>query len=183
MNAEQDEEKRQLERLRQGELSALEWVYRKHGSRILNQCYRILLSRQAAEDAVHDILVRLPAAINTFRGESRFSTWLHRLAHNECLTRWEQGRNRKGLEERNREALSPRSDHREDGLEDKDLLHLALEALDPESRSLLWMKEAEGFALQEICEATGMNEGTLKSKLHRARHKAREVLLREMKNG
>ena len=170
-------EKRSLDLLREGRLEGLQWIFETHGGRILNQCYRILLSKEQAEDVVQDLFVRLPAIIGEFRGESSLGTWLYRVAHNMCLNRLQQAKNRAKLEWENADELAPRN--KDASVEVNDLLAKALAGLDPETRSLLWLKEGEGVPLKELSEIFKLPEGTLKSRLSRARDKMKEYLEKE----
>ena len=172
-------EKRSLEELREGRLEGLEWIYGTYAERLLNQCYRILLSREQAEDMVQDLFVRLPGIIGEFRGESALGTWLYRVAHNMCLNRLQQAKNRSKLEWENAEELAPRA--RGGSVELHDLLAKALAGLDPETRSLLWLKEGEGMPLKELSGMFKLPEGTLKSRLSRARDKVKGFLDQEAK--
>lgn len=170
-------EKKSIERLRNGELEGLSWIYETHSQRILNQCYRILLSREQAEDVLQDLFVKLPDIIGEFRGDSSLGTWLYRVAHNMCLNRLQQAKNRVKLEWENAEALAPRE--MGSSPEIKDLLAKALSVLEPETRSLLWLKEGEGVPLKELSEIFEVPEGTLKSRLSRARDRVKEYLEKE----
>ena len=169
-------ERKSLARLRAGDLEGLKWIFEAFSQRLINQCYRILLSREQAEDVVQDLFVRLPEIVGEFRGESALGTWLYRVAHNMCLTRLQQAGNRRRLEEANLAAddLAPR-----DAYEISDLLGKALAGLDPETRSLLWLKEGEGVPLKELSGIFKLPEGTLKSRLSRARDRVREFLEKE----
>lgn len=175
-----DPERKSLERLRAGDLEGLRWIYERYAERLLNQCYRILLSREQAEDVVQDLFIRLPALVVDFRGDSALSTWLYRVAHNMCLTRLQQARNRGRLEE---EHLSGAGGEERDAYEVSDLLGKALAVLDPETRSLLWLKEGEGVPLKDLSETFKLPEGTLKSRLSRARDRVREFLEKEARVG
>ena len=170
-------EKKSIERLRNGELEGLQWIFRTYSPRILNQCYRILLSKEQAEDMVQDLFMKLPDIIGDFRGESSLGTWLYRVAHNMCLNRLQQAKNRNKLEWENAEELAPRS--MGVSVELTDLLTKALAVLNAETRSLLWLKEGEGVPLKELSEIFGLSEGTLKSKLSRARDRVKEYLERQ----
>lgn len=173
-------ERRSLDRLKAGDLEGLRWIYEHHAERLLNQCYRILLSREQAEDVVQDLFIRLPGLVSDFRGESALSTWLYRVAHNMCLTRIQQARNRGRLEEEN---LAGGGGGEGDAYETSDLLAKALAVLDPETRSLMWLKEGEGVPLKELSETFKLPEGTLKSRLSRARDRVREYLEKEARVG
>ena len=172
-------EMKSLEELRAGRLEGLHWIYETFAERLLNQCYRILLSREQAEDVVQDLFVRLPEIIGEFRGESALGTWLYRVAHNMCLNRLQQAKNRAKLEWENAEELAPRA--RGGSVELTDLLAKALACLDAETRSLLWLKEGEGVPLKELSVILKLPEGTLKSRLSRARDKVKEYLEQEAK--
>lgn len=175
-----DPERRSLERLKAGDLEGLRWIYDRFAERLLNQCHRILLSREQAEDVVQDLFIKLPDALAEFRGESALGTWLYRVAHNMCLTRLQQAGNRQRLLEEN---LAGGGDERSDVYEVSDLLAKALAVLDPETRSLLWLKEGEGLPLKELSETFKLPEGTLKSRLSRARDRVREFLEKEERVG
>jgi RNA polymerase sigma factor (sigma-70 family) len=174
-------EKKSLEELRAGRLEGLRLIYETYAERLLNQCYRILLSREQAEDVVQDLFLRLPGIIGEFRGESALGTWLYRVAHNMCLNRLQQAKNRAKLEWENAGEhageLAPRG--RGTSVELNDLLAKALAGLDAETRSLLWLKEGEGVPLKELSDIFKMPEGTLKSRLSRARDKVKEYLDQE----
>lgn len=169
-------ERRSLSRLRAGDLEGLKWIYETFAVRLLNQSWRILLSKEQAEDVVQDLFIRLPGLLSEFRGESALGTWLYRVAHNMCLTRLQQGKNRARLEE---EHLAGEPGAERDAYEVSDLLGKALAILDPETRSLLWLKEGEGMPLKELSEVFKLPEGTLKSRLSRARDRVREFLEKE----
>ncbi|MDB5104142.1 MAG: polymerase sigma-70 factor family protein [Fibrobacteres bacterium] len=170
-------EKKSIEQLREGGLEGLHWIYGTYSQRILNQCFRILLSKEQAEDVVQDLFVKLPEIIAEFRGESSLGTWLYRVAHNMCLNRLQQAKNRNKLEWENAEELAPRSQGA--SIETRDLLGKALAVLDAETRSMLWLKEGEGVPLKELSDIFRLPEGTLKSRLSRARDKVREYLEKE----
>jgi RNA polymerase sigma factor (sigma-70 family) len=170
-------EKKSIEQLRDGKLEGLHWIYETYSQRILNQSFRILLSKEQAEDVLQDLFIRLPEIISEFRGESSLGTWLYRVAHNMCLNRLQQAKNRNKLEWENIEDLAPRS--RGASVETRDLLAKALAVLDAETRSLLWLKEGEGVPLKELSQIFGLPEGTLKSRLSRARDRVKEYLEKE----
>lgn len=173
-------ERRSIARLREGDLEGLRWIYDRFAERLINQAYRILLSREQAEDVVQDLFIRLPGLIGEFRGDSALGTWLYRVVHNMCLTRLQQARNRLRLEEEN---LAGSAEDGGDAYATTDLLAKALAVLDPETRSLIWLKEGEGVPLKELSESFKLPEGTLKSRLSRARDRLREFLEKEEDRG
>lgn len=168
-------------RIGEGDLEALKTVYDRHAGILLNHCYRLLESREAAEDVLHDLFVSLPVKIRSFRGESRLSTWLFRIVHNQCLNLLEQKGNRRRLEEKMAaEAEAEERPGVAKAVETRDLLERALAHLDPETRSLLWLKEAEGFSVKELMVVFSAGESALKSRLSRAREELRRLLPEEV---
>jgi len=169
-------ENKLIKRLKSGHLDALEQVYRQYGEQILNQSYRILLSREAAEDVVHDIFVNLSHRLRNFKGRSSLGTWLYRVTHNHCLEKLRQERNRNKIL---REYINSFKPSEKLSAEDKDMLQRALETLEPETRSLLWLKDGEGLEIKELSQIMDTPEGTLKARLFREREKLRQWLQKE----
>ncbi|MFC1584716.1 RNA polymerase sigma factor, partial [Fibrobacterota bacterium] len=99
-------EKHLVRDLKAGSLEALEHAYGKYAEKILNQGYRILLSREAAEDVLHDIYVNLFRRIRNFRGKSSLGTWLYRVTHNLCLEKIRKEKNRRRILSDNTPLLS-----------------------------------------------------------------------------
>ncbi len=170
-------EKKSINLLKDGNLEGLQWIYENFSKRILNQCYRILLSREQAEDILQDLFLKLPEVISSYRAESGLGTWLYRMAHNMCLTRLQQANNRFKLETENVEDIIPQDQNA--SYEVQDLLNKALAVLDPETRSLLWLKDGEGVPLHELAKTFNFPEGTIKAKLSRARTRLKELLEKE----
>lgn len=168
-----------------GDLSGLRVLYDLHASTLLNQAWRILQAREAAEDAVHDLFLRLPEILRQFRGESSLRTWLFRAMHNQCLNVLSVAGHRRRLLSRERDAESEISPEPSVAVvvETQDTLHRALAQLEPETRSLLWLKEAEGLSLKELSEIFNEVEGTLKARLSRARERLRHILAKEHTHG
>jgi RNA polymerase sigma-70 factor (ECF subfamily) len=171
-----DKEIRLVRRLKNGDINALEWLYKTHSEKLLNQAFRIMLSRQAAEDVLHDIFVRLPESLKRFRGEAALQTWLYRVTHNTCLERLRTKKNHLRLLNQTKES-PPQSAGTT--FEDKDMLSRALAILDEETRSLLWLKEGEGLEVKELSRIFGLPEGTVKSRLSRGREKMQKWIAKE----
>ncbi len=91
---------------------------------------------------MHDIFVNLSHRLRNFKGRSSLGTWLYRVAHNHCLERLRQERNRNKILRENINSFKPSEKL---SVEDKDMLQRALETLEPETRSLLWLKDGEGL--------------------------------------
>ncbi len=130
--------------------------------------------RQDAVDLTQQVFLQLFRKIEQFRGQSKFKTWLYRLSVNESLQH--QRKNR-----RKQQVLThdPLDDRPSPGIgnEAKDLLDAALARLDPLLRSIFLLKESRGLSYSEIAEVTEIPEGTVGSRLNRARRQLREHLV------
>lgn len=154
----------------QGDTAAFERVYRTHLSRVHNLARRMAGS-DAADELTQDVFVRVWQKLSTFRGESSFGTWLHRLAVNVIVERFRTlgvARNRflddgESVLER-LPGASGQSRH-DIGL---DLEH-AVAKLPPGARTVFVLHDVEGYRHEEIGEILGVSIGTSKSQLHRAR--------------
>ncbi len=134
-----------------------------------------MVGERDAPDITQDVFLRVFQKIDQFRGDSRLDTWLHRITVNECL----QWLRRRGS--RNEQSLvkepATQSDHPFEQMEHRELLELALEQLEPDVRSVFLLREVEGMNYAEIAEATQLAEGTVASRLNRARRRLREILV------
>jgi RNA polymerase sigma-70 factor, ECF subfamily len=172
-----------IERAKQGDAAAFEVLYNLHKRRVYSLCLRMTTNTAEAEDLTQEAFLQLFRKIGTFRGESAFSTWLHRMAVNVVLMQLRK----KGLQvvplddENEGEEESPKKDY---GAQDNvlagslDRLQLknAIDRLPPGYRSIFVLHDVEGFEHNEIAEMVGCSIGNSKSQLHKARMKLRELL-------
>lgn len=177
-------------RLRAGAAGRDDWsrLVGAYQHRVFAVCVRMVRDREAAADLCQDTLVKVVQSIGTFDGGSRFSTWVIRIAMNRCLThlRAAKVRNRvhpRGLagEESTRTGgnlrpsqVVPRTEEPGPGLsvevgEDREVLGRALAELDPEQRAILVLRDVQGLDYQQIAATLDVAEGTVKSRLFRAR--------------
>lgn len=176
-----DDEARLLARLRQRDEAAFDALVRREGGRVLALLTRLLGDRAEAEDLTQEVFVSVFKAVADFRGESKLSTWIHRIAVNHAHNRraylgrrarpgreaWEETvpeSDAPGVAER-----LPRPDEVAEGREAERLVELALRRLSEDHRTMIVLRDLEGLPYEEITEITGLPEGTVKSKLHRAR--------------
>ncbi|MBX9792599.1 MAG: RNA polymerase sigma factor [Pirellulales bacterium] len=130
---------------------------------------------QEATDVTQQVFLQVYRSIGQFSDRSRFETWLYRLAINECL----QFRRRAMRRPFEPVEVEP-ADHRAGPtarVQDRELLELALQRLDAELRSLFLLRELEGLAYRELAEVLEISEGTVASRLNRARSQLKENLL------
>jgi RNA polymerase sigma-70 factor, ECF subfamily len=167
-----------------GDERAFETLYALHKRRVYSLCLRMLGNVAAAEDLTQDAFLQLYRKIGTFRGDSAFSTWLHRLAVNVVLMHLRK----KGLPQISlEEALEPSQDDgpRKDfggrdlqlsGSIDRVTLERAIEDLPPGYRLVFVLHDVEGYEHNEIADMLSCSIGNSKSQLHKARMKLRDML-------
>lgn len=158
-----------------GDLAAFERLYRLHVPGV-HTLVRRMLGADLADEVTQDVFVRAWEKLHTFRGESAFATWLHRVAINLILAR----RKRLGIR-RERIAPDPESVlRRTSGRRPRPDLTLELEAgmqrLPDGAREVFVLHDIEGFKHREIAELLGVTTGTTKAQLHRARMLLREYV-------
>ena len=169
---------------KQGSAEAFEILYHAHKRRIYSLCLRMTGNTAEAEDLTQEAFLQLFRKIGTFRGESAFSTWMHRLAVNIVLMRLRK----KGLvtsswdepADPDYEGSRTRDFGSEDlaltGSVDRIVLENAIQALPPGYRMIFFLHDVEGYEHQEIAGMMGCSVGNSKSQLHKARMKLRELL-------
>lgn len=165
-----------VDRARDGDLDAFEALYRTHVGRTYALALRMLGDVLEAEEVTQDIWVRAWKRLDSFRGESSFTTWLHRLAVNCALDHLRSLKRREArsisLDHPSALARSVPRDCAEDRLE----LERALAGLPEGARTVFVLHEVEGMKCREVAELTGTAVGTVKAQLHRARQLLRERL-------
>ena len=173
-----------IERAKQGDAEAFEYLYSLHKRRVYSLCLRMTGNTATAEDLTQEAFLQLFRKIGTFRGESAFSTWLHRMAVNVVLMQLRK----KGLplvpidettegEEEGTVRKEPGApDERLAGSIDRLQLQRAVDELPPGYRTIFVLHDVEGYEHNEIAELVGCSIGNSKSQLHKARIKLRELL-------
>jgi RNA polymerase sigma-70 factor, ECF subfamily len=173
-----------IDRAKAGDAEAFSGLYGLHKRRVYSLCLRMTGNTAEAEDLTQEAFLQLYRKIATFRGESAFSTWLHRLAVNVVLMHLRK----KGLPEVSLdEALEPQHEDgpkKDIGARDNVLagsidrvnLERAIESLPPGYRIIFVLHDVEGYEHNEIAEMMGCSIGNSKSQLHKARMKLRDLL-------
>jgi len=173
-----DNESRWVDEARAGDRLAFEKLYRSHCDHIYGLCWRLCGGDSAlAEDMVQEVFVRAWNKLGLFRGDSKFGTWLHRLAVNVVLSdrriRVKRLRREQEFDE-NVERVQVGDRDVFAGLR-KDL-ETAIAGLPERARTVLVLYDIEGYRHDEIAEMTGMAVGSSKAQLHRARKLVQEIL-------
>ena len=175
-----------IERATAGDMDCFEALYHHHKRRIFSLCLRMTSNHAEAEDFMQEAFIQLYRKIGTFRGESAFSTWLHRLSVNIILMAWRRkGLNEVSLEE-TLESQSEDGPRKEIGKRDDALygsvdrigLDRAIQELARGYRTIFVLHDIEGYEHNEIAAMLGCSIGNSKSQLHKARMKLRTMLPR-----
>lgn len=159
-------------------------LVRRHQNRVYSMCVRIIGTPAVAEEVAQDVFVAVYRNLDRFRGDAKFSTWLYRVAVNHCknkqayLARRHSKRHESldqsretGEGEFKRELPSPRPNPEKKILakERRQILEQGLAKLSEGQRTIIVLRDLQGLPYDEIAEALGVAEGTVKSRLHRAR--------------
>jgi RNA polymerase sigma-70 factor, ECF subfamily len=173
-----------------GNAAAFEFLYQLHGRRVYALCLRMVGNPADAEDLMQEAFLQLFRKIGTFRGESAFSTWLHRMTVNVVLMRLrKKSLPTDSLEETlepDAENSGPKRDVgapdlRLSGAVDRVNLERSVEKLPPGYRTVFVLHDVQGYEHNEIAEIMGCSVGNSKSQLHKARTRLRELLQEEIR--
>ena len=164
--------------VQEGSREALGLLWSEHSSKVLNLAFRMLRDRDEAEDILMDVFVQVPSAIKSFKGQSAVATWLYRLTVNACLMKLRAGKRHRELEEEHLDTIIEEALGKADAANDFDptLLEKGLAQLNAETRSMLWLKDAEDLDVKDLAEIYKMPEGTVKARLSRARSFVRNYI-------
>lgn len=179
-----------VESARSGDMNAFSRLVVQYQDRVLNTCWRISGRPDDAEDLTQETFLKALESIGTFRRQSGFYTWLFRIAVNVSISH----RRRKGRMPRlslhagdgqgdlaetiSAGARAPDPSARMSTRETQRLVQDGLDALDDEQRAIIVLRDLEGFDYRQIAEIIEVPEGTVKSRLHRARMELKERLKR-----
>lgn len=167
-----------------GDISCFEMLYARHKRRVFSLCWRMTGNYAEAEDSTQEAFLQLYRKIGSFRGDSAFATWLHRLSVNIVLMRFRK----KGipevsleetLESQHEDGPTREFGKRDDvlsGSVDRLTLEWAIRELPPGYRMTFVLHDIEGYEHNEIAEMLGCSTGNSKSQLHKARMKLRSLL-------
>jgi RNA polymerase sigma-70 factor (ECF subfamily) len=165
-----------VQQAQQGDMEAFEALYRRTSDRVYAVCLRMSGDTDRATELVQDVFVRVWQKLPGFRGDSQFTTWLHRLTVNLVLQdRRSRGRRESrevgaaDLERFGRAARRAMPGTRVD-------LERAIAGLPEKARRVLVLRDVEGYKYDEIARMTGVSLGTVKAQIHRARGLVKEAL-------
>lgn len=181
-------DRRLVRRLKQGDERAFQELVHTYQDRIFGLVYRMIGNRQEAEDIAQEVFISVYRGIGNYRGEGRFYTWLYRIASNTCKNRikYLKGRNfhrASDIDETpaahmrgedggavvSLQSIVPGPEATVQGNRLEVAIQREIAQLEPEHRLLIVLRDIQGLSYAEILKITGLQEGTLKSRLHRAR--------------
>ncbi len=161
-----------------GDPKAFEQLYHENVGRVYAVCLRICADRTRAEELTQDVFVRTWTMLPSFRGESAFSSWLHRLAVNVVLVDLRSQRRRTARVQTAQDLEQYDSPDDVAPLGTAMDLDDAIAKLPPQARAIFVLHDIDGYKHEEIAEQLGLAVGTTKAQLHRARKLLKEVLER-----
>ncbi|MCB1024464.1 MAG: RNA polymerase sigma factor [Acidobacteria bacterium] len=166
-----------------GDMIAFEEVYNRHHRRVYAICLRMLKNTNEAEDLTQDVFIQLHRKIGSFRGDSAFTTWLHRLTVNQVLMHFRKRtvKFEKTTDEGETPVQIVRGSEKPGKMPvvDKIALQNAIAQLPNGYKNVFLLHDVEGFEHEEVARILGCSVGTSKSQLHKARLKLRKLLKRK----
>jgi len=168
------------QRAAKGDMEAFEVLYQRHNRRVYSLCLRMTQNVQEAEDLTQESFIQLYRKIGSFRGDSAFTTWLHRLTVNQVLMHFRK-RSVK-MEKTTEEGETPiqivKGTENPNAMPvvDRIALDNAIAQLPPGYKSVFILHDVEGHEHEEVARILGCSVGTSKSQLHKARMKLRRLL-------
>lgn len=184
-----DEEKRIIGRVIAGNTQDFEMLVTENQTQVYNLALRMVGNEQDAWDISQDAFIKAFRFLDSFRGDSKFSVWLYRLTSNICLdflrakkrsnvvslTNWSPEEDEGAELEIPDESFAP--ENLMDKQELRSALNSALQQLPEDQREVLLLREISGLSYEEIAQSLGLEPGTVKSRIFRARKKLCKVLL------
>src|SRR5580700_693846 len=190
VSARVEEDRELVRRAQKEDKQAFEELVKRHQNRVFAVAGGILRNREDVEDISQQVFLKAYFSLNRFDQRSAFSTWLYKITVNEC---WDLLRKKKvrplvfesELSEEQAHAYQSTEQKTDyagdvsDQLETRQLLERWLDCLEERDRSMLVLKEVQGFTVEEIAEIMGINGNTVKVRLFRARQKIAEKIRRK----
>jgi RNA polymerase sigma-70 factor (ECF subfamily) len=173
-----------IRRAQHGDASAFECLYRSHSRQVFGLCLRITRNTNDAEDLTQQVFLQVFRKVGLFRGDSSFSTWLHRVTVNAALM-WVRRKKVTEISMDDLDRSDPDGDiHREPGAHDASLLGVpdrlnlmrAIRKLPAGSKRIFWLHDIMGYDHAEIGKLIGCSSGCSKSQTHKARRRLRCLL-------
>lgn len=177
-----------LEKAKSGDINAFEKLVEAYQKKIYNICLRMIGNADDAYDLAQEVLIRIYKSINGFKEQSSLSTWVYRITTNVCLDEIRKRKLKRTVSldqdirlddsEIKREIVSddPPPDELAEKKEIKKTVASAINLLNEEHRTVIVLRDIQGFSYEEIAKITNCPEGTVKSRINRARQALKIIL-------
>lgn len=179
-----------IKRAKDGDVEAFERIIEEHQAVVYSIAYKMAGNESDAFDMAQEAFLKIYRNINKFDGRSKLSTWIYRVASNTCLDELKKRKrhieNTKSLDEEFDTAEDkivfeikdgkPLPDEQLENAELREVLNKAVAELSEQHKSVLVLRDIEGFSYEDIAEILNINTGTVKSRLSRARMALRKIL-------
>jgi RNA polymerase sigma-70 factor (ECF subfamily) len=193
---EDDSEARFVARLVARDEAAFTELIVAYERRVFALVFRMLGRRDEAEDLAQEVFVQVFKAIDQFRGDAKLSTWIYRIAVNLCKNRTKYNSRRHAGEQDDVDAMAERvpfsaakgvsvadvsrPDELVEGMQLEAVVKRAIAEIEPEFREVLILRDVEDLSYEEIAAVTGLPDGTVKSRIHRARGQLKALVEKAM---
>lgn len=183
-----DLEKLLVKKSQSGDIEAFEQLVSAYDKRAYNIAYRVMGNEEDAKDMAQEAMLRVYRSIKDFKGQSSFSTWLYRIVTNVCLDELRRRKNDKHVSfdstiqtedgelhmELSSDKETPETAY--ERVEQRELIKKAIRELNDEYRSVIVLRDIQGFSYEEISNMLECSLGTVKSRINRARAMLRDKL-------
>lgn len=173
-----------VEKFLDGDLEAFEELVLLFDKKIYNYCYRMTNNSDDAEDLAQEVFIKVYRNLKAFRKDSKFSTWIYRIAYNTCIDNHRKKRfkllplNRGGDDERDMDIPSPTPLPEDQVISDEQysIIKECIARLKPEYKSAIILRDIQNYSYREIADILNIPMGTVKSNISRARALLRDDL-------
>ncbi len=183
-----DNEMERIHQCQQGNLQAFEEIVELYEKKIYNLAYRMMGNHEDANDMTQEAFIRAYQALDTFRGDARFSTWLYRIATNVCLDELRKKSRRRtesldqpiytddGAVSREIPDWSTNPDEALSKHQIQEMVWKGIQMLPDDQKNVLILRDIQGHSYEEIADITQVSLGTVKSRLNRARLALKDIM-------
>lgn len=187
-----DLEKLLVKKSQSGDIESFELLISSYDKRAYNIAYRVMGNEEDAKDMAQEALLRVFRSIKDFKGQSAFSTWLYRIVTNVCLDELRKRKNDKYISmdstiqtengELHMELCSDKEtpESAYERVEQRELIKSAINELSEDYKSVIVLRDIQGFSYDEISNMLDCSLGTVKSRINRARNMLRDKLKSSM---
>ncbi|NMB95342.1 MAG: sigma-70 family RNA polymerase sigma factor [Clostridiaceae bacterium] len=177
-----------IEKSKKGDINAFEKLIETYQKKVFNIAFGMLNNYDDANDVAQEVFIRIYKSIKNFKGESSFSTWLYRITTNACLDELRKRKNKNVVSidedilfeegEVTRQIVddSPTPDIIAEQKELREIVNDAIAQLSEEHRTVIMLRELQGFSYEEISNIINCPQGTVKSRINRARSALKNIL-------